>query len=341
MNPVVVLDHRLCLLFGEGEHMPRHTVATGIFLLMCAVPAAQSHTPGYPDVIPLPDGFGPEGIAVGNGATFYAGAALGSMPGLLGQILVGDLRTGAFFQLVAPTGRPALGMKFDSRSKLLFVAGGPSGSATVYDGTSGAQVAFYQFGAPSPTGPPTTFINDVIVTRDAAYFTDSVAPVLYRVELGHRGEPSATFDVLPLPPVVFGAPGSCGPGPRANGIEATPNGDYLFVGNSSAGAVYRVDTATFTAVPVDLGGATLCNADGLLLDGKTLYVVQNANNRIAVIELSPDYVSGEVTRYITEPFTSNPAAKVPTTLAEFGSSLYAVTAGFAPPAPDFVVRVSK
>jgi sugar lactone lactonase YvrE len=328
-------------LFGEGEHMPRHTVATGIFLLMCAVPAAQSHTPVYPDLIPLPDGFGPEGIAVGNGATFYAGAALGSMPGLLGQILVGDLRTGAFFQLVAPTGRPALGMKFDSRSKLLFVAGGPSGSATVYDGTSGAQVAFYQFGAPSPTGPPTTFINDVIVTRDAAYFTDSVAPVLYRVELGHRGEPSATFDVVPLPPVVFGAPGSCGPGPRANGIEATPNGDYLFVGNSSAGAVYRVDTATFTAVPVDLGGATLCNADGLLFDGTTLYVVQNANNRIAVIELSPDYVSGEVTRYITEPFTANPATKVPTTLAEFGSSLYAVTAGFAPPTPDFVVRVSK
>ena len=108
--------------------MPRHTVATGIFLLMCAVPAAQSHTPVLPDVIPLPDGFGPEGIAVGNGATFYAGAALGSMPGLLGQILVGDLRTGAFFQLVAPTGRPALGMKFHSRSKLLFVAGGPAAS---------------------------------------------------------------------------------------------------------------------------------------------------------------------------------------------------------------------
>jgi len=32
---------------------------------------------------------------------------------------------------------------------------------------------------------------------------------------------------------------------------------------------------------------------------------------------------------------------IETTLAEFGSSLYAVTAGFAPPAPDFVVRVSK
>ena len=257
--------------------MRRHTVTIGIVLLMCAAPTAQSHRPVYPGVIPLPAGFGPEGIAVGNGSTFYAGAALGSMPGLLGQVLVGDLRTGEFFQLVAPTGRPALGTKFDRRSKLLFVAGGPSGTATVYDAASGAQVAFYQFGAPSPTGPPTTFINDVIVTREAAYFTDSVAPVLYRVEFGPRAEPSATFDVITLPPVVFGAPGSCGPSPRANGIAATRNGHYLLLGNSSAGAVYQVDTATFMAVPVDLGGATLCNADGLLLDGKTLYVVQNAN----------------------------------------------------------------
>jgi hypothetical protein len=32
---------------------------------------------------------------------------------------------------------------------------------------------------------------------------------------------------------------------------------------------------------------------------------------------------------------------VPTTIAEFGNALYAVTAGFAPPSPDFVVRVSK
>jgi hypothetical protein len=83
------------------------------------------------------------------------------------------------------------------------------------------------------------------------------------------------------------------------------------------------------------------NADGLLLDGKTLYVVQNANNQVAVVELSPDFSSGAIVRYITEPFASNPATKVPTTIAEFGNSLYAVTAGFASPAPDFVVRLQK
>ena len=92
---------------------------------------------------------------------------------------------------------------------------------------------------------------------------------------------------------------------------------------------------------VDLGGETLPNADGLLLDGKTLDVVQNIRNQIAVVELSPDYLSGAVGRFITEPFTSNPDTKVPTTIAEFGDAFYAVTAGFAAPTPDFVVRVEK
>jgi hypothetical protein len=94
-------------------------------------------------------------------------------------------------------------------------------------------------------------------------------------------------------------------------------------------------------VPVDLGGDTLPNADGLLLDGKTLYVAQNFRNRIAVVQLSPDYLSGAFVRFITEPFTSNASTKVPTTIAEFGNALYAVTAGFAAPAPDFVVRLTK
>jgi hypothetical protein len=73
----------------------------------------------------------------------------------------------------------ANGMKFDARSNFLFVAGGSSGRATVYDGITGAEIAFYQL---SPSGAGS--INDVIVTRDAAYFTDSAQPFLGRVALG-------------------------------------------------------------------------------------------------------------------------------------------------------------
>jgi sugar lactone lactonase YvrE len=295
----------------------------------------RSYAAAFPDLIPLPADFGPEGIAVGNGTTFYVGSLT---PPTLGQILVGDLRSGAISELVAPTGRPAFGIKHDARSNLLFVAGGGSGRGTLYDAATGDEIAFYQF------QPPTTaLINDVIVTREAAYFTDSLNPFLYRVALGPQGQPAEEVpQVIPLP-ANFGVPGGC-PGvlPRtANGIAATPDGQHLILAHQSEGQLYRMETATHTVVFIDLGGNDVCSADGLLLDGTTLYVVQNRLNRVAVVELSPDYLAGVITRYITEPFASNPATKVPTTIAEFGHALYAVTAGFAPPAPDFVVRLPK
>ena len=232
-------------------------------------------------------------------------------------------------------------MKHDARSNLLFVANGPSGRGTVYDAATGSQVAFWQFQAPA-----TANINDVVLTRDGAYFTDSLLPFLYRVPLGPGDKPGALADQIPLP-ANFGVPGSCAVGPplRGNGIAAAPNGQHLIIMHMSEGRLYRMDTTTYTAIPIalaggdSLGGGDVCTADGMLLDGNTLYVAQNFLNRIAVIELAPDHFSGVIERYLIEPFASNPATKVPTTLAAFGQSLYAVTAGFAPPAPDFLVRL--
>jgi hypothetical protein len=93
----------------------------GLVLLASAGTTAQP----FPDFIPLPADFGPEGIAVGNGTTFYAGSLAASTRG---QILVGDLRTGEVATLVEPDGVPALGMKHDARSNLLFVARSSSGA---------------------------------------------------------------------------------------------------------------------------------------------------------------------------------------------------------------------
>jgi sugar lactone lactonase YvrE len=302
----------------HARHLHTGLVAlAGLILLASAGTSARP----FPDLIPLPADFGPEGIAVGNGTTFYAGSLAASTPG---QILVGDLRTGEVATLVAPDGVPAIGMKHDARSNLLFVARGGSGMGTVFDAASGDVVASYQFRA-APT-----FINDVVITREAAYFTDTQAPFLYRVALGPAGEPAADGIQIPLPGTF-----------RTNGIVATRNGEHLFVVDAATAQLYRLDTVTHTPVLVDLGGDTLPNADGLLLDGKTLYVVQNFRNRIAVVRLSPDYLSGAIVRFITEPFTSNASTKVPTTIAEFGNALYAVTAGFAAPSPDFVVRLTK
>jgi sugar lactone lactonase YvrE len=233
----------------------------------------------------------------------------------------------------AQAGRAAIGLKYDERSGLLFVAGGPTGYAYIYDGETGANVAEIQL----TTGD--RFINDVVITKDAAYFTNSSQPVLYRVPLENNGELPATPAAEPIPLIgdyQFFPP----PAFNANGIAATPNGKTLIIVNSAAQALYKVDPETGFATLIDLGGASVPNGDGLLLQGKTLYVVQNRLNQIAVVKLNPQLTEGTIVDTIT-----SPAFRVPTTIARFGNSLYAVNARFGTPVtPDTeyeVVRVSR
>jgi sugar lactone lactonase YvrE len=280
----------------------------------------------FPDVIPLPNGFQPEGIAVGKGHTFYVGSLAA------GAIYRGDLRTGEGALIVQPqTGRVAVGLKYDERSGLLFVAGGPTGNAYIYDGETGEEIGVIPLTTTMPR-----FINDVVVTKDAAYFTNSNRAEFYRVPLANNGEPLLTSETIPLSGDYVFTPGAF----NANGIAATPNGDTLIIVNSVDGLLYNVDPDTGEATLIDLGGDTVPNGDGILLQGKTLYVVQNRLNQIAVVELNSDLTEGEIVDTIT-----SSAFRVPTTIARFGNSLYAVNARFGtPPTPDTeyeVVRVPR
>lgn len=281
----------------------------------------------FPNVIPLPDGFQPEGIATGKGHTFY----VGSIP--TGAVYRGDLRTGEGDVLVpAQEGRAAIGLKYDERTGLLFVAGGPTGFAYVYNGETGENVAEIQL----TTGP--AFINDVVITQDAAYFTNSQQLVIYRVPLRNNGKlpGSPTVEEIPLSGDYVFTPGAF----NANGIAATPNGKTLIIVNSVDGLLYNVDPDTGEATLIDLGGDTVPNGDGILLQGKTLYVVQNRLNQIAVVELNSALTEGTIVDTITDS-----DFRVPTTIARFGNSLYAVNARFGTtPTPDTeyeVVRVSR
>jgi len=289
----------------------------------------------FPEVIDLPNGITPEGIAVGSGTEFFTGSLS------TGAIYRGSLRTGAGAFLNDPSDfggpRSALGMKHDRRSDLLWVAGGFFGQGYVYDADTGDTVAVLQLSTEQPT-----LVNDVVVTRKAAYFTDSFQPILYRVPLDSRGLPDGPVEVLPLTgDFVFIGGGAI----DGNGIEATPNGKTLIVVNSTTGALYTVDPGTGEASAIDLGGDAVPNGDGLVLDGKTLYVVQNIFNQVGVVDLSRDLSSGVVS---DSPITS-PELMIPATAAEFGKSLYVVNARFdvAPPgmpAPDVefqVVRLPK
>ena len=273
-------------------------------------------TAPFTGVITLPDGFQPEGIASGTGTTFY----VGSIP--TGAVYRGDLRTGEG-QLVVPVqaGRNAIGLKFDAPTGLLFVAGGPTGSAYVYDAETGATISAIQLET------LTSFINDVVVTKDAAYFTNSFQPILYKVPLESIAESPTMPEVIKIP--LSGDYQSV-PGFNANGIAATPNGKSLIIVNSTVGALYLVDPETGVATRIDLGTGTVPNGDGILLQGKTLYVVQNFLNQIAVVELNSDFSAGEIVTTIT-----SPAFRIPTTVARFGSTLCVVNSRFdTPPTPD-------
>ncbi len=127
---------------------------------------------------------------------------------------------------------------------------------------------------------------------------------------------------------------------EANGIAALPNGRQLLVVQSASGKLFKVNGTTGVSTEVALTGGTLANGDGILLKGRTLYVVQNRLNQIAVVKLDGKATSGTIERVIT-----NPLFRVPTTIARQGGSLYAVNARFGTPAtPDTdydVVRVDK
>ena len=296
-----------------------------LVVMLSLLPMGSAMAAAFPDVISLPDGFRPEGIAVGKGSTFY----VGSIP--TGAIYRGDLRTGEGALLVQPQGRAAIGLKYDDRTGYLFVAGGPTGFAFIYNGETGANVAAIQLTTDQ------SFINDVVITKDAAYFTNSLQPFIYKVPLENNGELSTPHTSVAIP---LSGDYQQMPGFNANGIAATPNGKTLIIVNSAVGALYQVDPETGIATEIDLEGGNVQSGDGILLQGKTLYVVQNFLNQIAVVELSPDLSSGTIVEIITD---SN--FDVPTTIAKFGSSLYAVNARFStPPTPNTtytVVRVPR
>jgi sugar lactone lactonase YvrE len=281
------------------------TVALGLSLAPAA--AASAHVP-KPDVIALPDGFQPEGIATGPGPYAYLGSRA------TGAIYRANLLTGTGKIISPATGTPSLGLKTDDRGRL-FVSGGTAGDARVIDTRTGRVLNHYQFA----TSPPGTFVNDVILTPRAAYFTDSNRAVLYRVPLGRGGEPARTFQTLPLTGALVVDPAAV----NVNGIARTPDGRALLIIQSNTGLLFRVDPSTGVTTRVDVGGLDLTAGDGLLLVGRTLYVVRNRFNLIVAVRLD---AAGTVGTRLTE--LTDPDLDVPTTAALFADRLYLPNARF-------------
>jgi sugar lactone lactonase YvrE len=145
------------------------------------------------------------------------------------------------------------------------------------------------------------------------------------VPLGPGDSPGDDFVTVPLTGDWLQIAGMT----NANGIAETPNRQALLVVNTAAAALFRVDPDTGEAAKVDLGGYSLANGDGLLVQGNTLYVVQNRLNQIAVFKINADGTSGELLRVLTsDDLDESVTFDVPTTVARFGNSLYLPNARF-------------
>jgi sugar lactone lactonase YvrE len=276
-----------------------------------ALPAAASQTP---QVIVLPGATSAEGIAAGRGATFYAGDLFA------GDIFRGNIRRGtAELFIDAPAGRMAVGMAADLRHDLLFVAGGFTGQAYVYDLGTGASVASYDLGDPG-----TSIINDVTVTKAGAWFTDSFQARLYFVPVSRAGVPGP-FRTLGLSGPAADTSGEF----NLNGIQATANGKTLIVAHSANGQLYTVDPRTGSSATIV--GVSVAQVDGIVLQGRRLWAVQNSN-QVTRIRLDGHLRSGVVDKVITSELF-----QVPATAARFGSRLAVVNAKFdtgIPPTAD-------
>ena len=311
------------------------TILIAAVVALCAavaVPAVAhkggkgNHKGHKPDVIALPDGFQPEGITTGKRHTFFVGSRA------TGAIYKGSLRSGEGQELVAGgDGKQATGLKVD-RFGRLFVSGAGSKAIRVYDARTGTEISSYPV-------PEAGFINDVIVTKRGAYFTDSNNARLYHVPFGKQGA------LGELVTITLGGDYVNGAGFNANGIEAARGGKSLIVIKSNTGELFDVDAATGVAKRIALepvAGADneLDEGDGIMRKGRKLYVVENQDNRVTVVKLSRDLSSARIVKEIDSDLFD-----VPTTIARSGGRNYVVNAKFnsASPTTDTyeVVKVPR
>jgi sugar lactone lactonase YvrE len=285
--------------------------AAALAALAVTAGPATAQVADWPTEFPLPNGWLPEGIAIGSKPYAYFGSRAN------GGIFRVDLRTGEGEILYAgATGQIAVGLKID-RDGLLYVAGN-TGVARVHDARNGEIVRSFQLS--EATGH---FINDVSLVGDRAWFTDSRAAQLYSVPRGRDGAVRTlplTGDWVQLPDVN-----------NANGIVSAPDGCGLIVVKSTPGELYNVDPKTGAARKITLVGQdTVVNGDGLWRIGRTLYVVQNRLNLVSVWDLDAGATTATLRTTITDP-----RFDVPTTAARFGDRLYLVNARFTtPPTPE-------
>ncbi|WP_143448777.1 gluconolaconase [Kineosporia sp. A_224] len=287
-------------------------VASGV-LAASAVLTAAPASAAVPD-LDLPEaGVFLEGIGVDDDAGLVYVSAT-NRSGTIYRAKVGDDRLEVW---QGPTpGDNGRGIDVDDAGRV-FVAGGPSAEVRVFS-RSGRLLAEL------PTGEAGSFLNDVRVADDGSvYVTDSSLPRIWRVfrsggtwQIELWRDVSGTIAYTPaLTDFDLG------------GIVTTPDGKALLTTQGTTGQLWRIElrSRAISEVPVD--GAPLVNADGIVLAGRSLYVVQNFSRQITRLELHDRWRTAT-----TEAVVATPADRTFTTAKRVGGRLLLVDSkfGFAP-----------
>ncbi len=186
----------------------------------------------------------------------------------------------------------------------------------MYDVATGELLETYPF-------PTAGFINDLDISRNAVYATDSVNQQLLVIPLEDDGglpDPSAAT-TMPLTGEL-----SYSAGFNANGIAA--RGGWLVLVQSNEGLLFKVNPRTGETTQIDTGGYSVAMGDGLELSGKTLYVVRNFANTVAVLTMRAGLTEAElVGEFTSEDFELD----IPTTGTLTQGALWVVNARFSTP----------
>ena len=271
----------------------RHSLFAGLSFAALVIAAAPAWAQDAVRIYSLPETAAyPEGVAVDPALdTAYTASAN------TGVVTAVDLSTGATRTVGDPLEMAgttietpksiSLGLKADGQGRL-WVAGGRSGTMHLVDITSGRRLA--HFTAPLDT---IGMMNDVALTPDAAFFTDTLRPHLWRVPL------DASADAVLEPWLSFeGTALEYGEEPNLNGIAATPDGRHLIVVQMKAGKLFRIDTTTREVAQIDVGDEVIDGGDGLVLDGRRLYLVRQWAQEVVALDLSEDLSSATVVKRV-------------------------------------------
>jgi sugar lactone lactonase YvrE len=276
------------------------------------------------DRIELPNGWAPEGITT-DGNRLYVGSMAD------GAIWKANPTNGRGRLLAkGVTGREAIGVEYDARHDLLWVAGGETNVVRAHDANTGRVQATYTFPSATPR-----FLNDLVVTRKGVFATDSFNQELAVVPFRKDGSlrPARAARTLALTgDLVYAADFNL------NGIVRS-HGRLLAV-QTNTGKLFRVNKRTGRTRAVDLGGYSLANGDGLEIRRHQLFVVRNQDELIAQLHLDRRLTAATLVRELT-----SPDLDVPSTVALQDGRLWAVNARFGTPwtptTPYWVTRVPR